>query len=243
MPSAVHSLLESCARHSDSAFSFAPFPLSRQTRQQLLPMMSHRTTPFSVKSREEHLRRRMIEFDSGRACASSLLRSLGCTDAVVGVAGNRAPIWPKGFVGSITHTDRWLAVAVARCADVRSLGIDVETLIAGSAVDEIALTCLNEQELSIAAQIGMSRASFVTVCFSAKESLYKCLHPLVQKYFDFHDAEVVHVNRGTGRLHIQLRRDLSEEFHTGVSMSGTFRRAGAEVFTSFELSSTQQGAT
>ena len=214
---------------------FAPFSLSVQTRQQALPTNKPQSTPVTVARRDDNLRRRMVEFDTGRTCAARLLASLGCVHPAVGVAADRSPIWPWGFVGSISHNDYWLAVAVARRTDVRSLGIDVETMIADGAIDEIEVACLSDREIALGATIDMGRAQFVTLCFSAKEAIYKCLYPLVRLYFDFHDAEVEAIEVGTGRLHIRLLRDLSSEFRAGVCLRGAYRFAGTQVFTSFQL--------
>ncbi len=222
-------------QQDDSDWCFAPFSLCRQTRQQLVRVGKPLATPEGVGRREDNLRRRTVEFDTGRACAARLLFSLGCLRPSVGVAVDRSPIWPSDFVGSISHNDQWLAVAVARRTDVRSLGIDIETLIADGAIGEIELACLNDREIALGAAIDMDRARFVTLCFSAKEAFYKCLYPLVRLFFDFDDAEVESIEVGTGRLHIRLLRDLSSEFRAGICLQGAYRFAGTQVFTSFQL--------
>jgi 4'-phosphopantetheinyl transferase EntD len=40
------------------------------------------------------------------------------------MAGDRAPIWPDGVVGSITDTGDFAAAAVAWAADIAGLGIE-----------------------------------------------------------------------------------------------------------------------
>jgi 4'-phosphopantetheinyl transferase EntD len=70
--------------------------------------------------------KRRREFIAGRTAARTALRGAGGADSPILSGETREPLWPAGFVGSITHSD---AVAFAVC--VRSdaglfVGIDVE---------------------------------------------------------------------------------------------------------------------
>lgn len=68
---------------------------------------------------------RRREFTTARLCAREALIALGFASAPILQDGSRAPIWPEGVVGSITHCAGFRA-AVARRETVRSLGIDAE---------------------------------------------------------------------------------------------------------------------
>ena len=46
---------------------------------------------------------RKLEFNMGRAYARSALSKLGVHDADLPMGGDRAPVWPEGLTGSITH--------------------------------------------------------------------------------------------------------------------------------------------
>ena len=70
--------------------------------------------------------KRKSEFRAGRAAARIALASLGHPRAVVTKGADRAPIWPRGFVGSISHSPGYCAAAVGRWADVAAIGFDVE---------------------------------------------------------------------------------------------------------------------
>jgi 4'-phosphopantetheinyl transferase EntD len=70
--------------------------------------------------------RRRAEFGTGRACARRALAALGVTPCPLLRDRDGAPIWPAGVVGSITHTDGYCAVVVARSQDARSVGLDAE---------------------------------------------------------------------------------------------------------------------
>ena len=182
---------------------------------------------------------RQRQFEAGRSCAAGLLASMGSGDTRVGIHADRSPAWPAGYVGSISHTDMLLGVAVARASVLRGIGIDIEGVVSVRAAWEIERMCLNQHELRRRKGLGLNRCVYAALCFSAKEALYKCLYPLVQRYFDFHAAEIIGICPRTGTLRLRLMQDLSDEFRAGNVMVGRYRWDGAHVFTSFELPSTQ----
>jgi 4'-phosphopantetheinyl transferase EntD len=73
---------------------------------------------------------RKREFENGRTYAKRALAAFGAQHVELPIGCDRAPLWPKGFVGSITHVrkgfDGYCAVAVARSDDYSAIGIDVE---------------------------------------------------------------------------------------------------------------------
>lgn len=182
---------------------------------------------------------RQRQFEAGRRCAAGLLASMGSGDTRVGVHADRSPAWPAGYVGSISHTDMLLGVAVARASVLRGIGIDIEGIVSVQAAREIERMCLNQHELRRRRGLGLDRCAYAVLCFSAKEALYKCLYPLVQRYFDFHAAEIIGICPRTGTLRLRLLQDLSDEFQAGNVLVGCYRWDGAHVFTSFELPPTQ----
>src|SRR5688500_10573337 len=60
--------------------------------------------PEEEKAVAGALERRRREFALGRMHARRALGSLGYPDVCIGVRHDRAPLWPAGIVGSITHT-------------------------------------------------------------------------------------------------------------------------------------------
>jgi 4'-phosphopantetheinyl transferase EntD len=77
---------------------------------------------------------RLAEFAQGRWHARRALAQLGTVNACLPMAADRSPVWPQGFVGSISHVppDHALGlpghvVAVAaRATDCGGLGVDLE---------------------------------------------------------------------------------------------------------------------
>ena len=164
-----------------------------------------------------------------------LLASLGAGDTYVGVHADRSPAWPVGYVGSISHTDTLLGVAVASANVLRGIGIDIEGIVSVQNAREIEQMCLNRHELRHRMRLGLERRVYTTLCFSAKEALYKCLYPLVQRYFDFRAVEIISLCPWRGTLRLRLMQDLSNEFQAGSVLTGHYRLDSAHVFTSFEL--------
>ncbi|MEJ2694395.1 MAG: 4'-phosphopantetheinyl transferase superfamily protein [Candidatus Thiodiazotropha sp.] len=140
-----------------------------------------------VREQEERLiegavEKRRREFRAGRHAARAALASLAAPDLPLLRGERREPLWPSGYLGSITHC-RDLCIAVcARNGEIVGLGIDVEPLDPlPRGVDRYIHT---EQEAAfIADNPGLHPERLI---FSAKESLFKCYYPLVQRYFGFH---------------------------------------------------------
>jgi enterobactin synthetase component D len=146
---------------------------------------------------------RIAETLAGRACAIEAASHAGSTEPPR-FESDDGPVWPEGFVGSVSHSrDVALAIAAPKtiCAGI---GVDIEHTMsfarAASVMDVVATT----SERSACA----GSPERLTLLFSAKESLYKCLHPIVRTYFDFDDAQIVAWNERERRLRLVLLRDL-----------------------------------
>jgi 4'-phosphopantetheinyl transferase EntD len=69
---------------------------------------------------------RRREFGTVRWCARKALRQLGVPAVPILPDGDRAPRWPVGVVGSLTHCAGYRAAVVARSGELRGVGIDAE---------------------------------------------------------------------------------------------------------------------
>lgn len=140
---------------------------------------------------EEHyiaraVQKRKTEFREGRNCAREALLLLGENPSAIPVGKKGEPIWPMGFVGSITHCRGFCAAAVAEKTKYTAIGIDVEEqqkLSVG-----ISFQILTEKERF---NLDNTVDYFALLIFSAKESIFKCLYPLTNRTFDFLDINVV----------------------------------------------------
>lgn len=163
--------------------------------------------------------KRQAEYLAGRICARAALLAAGSAAWVPGTDDERAPIWPAGFCGSITHGDGWAAAIVGRSSHWRGLGLDVENRLESARAERLAGEILTPDEL---ARLDPRQAALqVTLTFSLKESLFKALFPLVRKRFYFEHAELLSWSAG-GNARLRLLTDLSEEWHHGKEIAGQF---------------------
>ena len=132
--------------------------------------------------------KRRREFAAGRHCARKALACLGEGPIALPVGAGRAPVWPPGFTGSISHTDDIAIAAVARRSELRSLGIDLESADPLEP-DLLELVCRQEERAALTAS-NMDAELSAKLIFSAKESVYKCLWPLTGIFLEFHDIGI-----------------------------------------------------
>ncbi len=133
--------------------------------------------------------RRQAEYQAGRELAATLLAGLGARTVQVGADADRAPRWPEGFVGSISHSRHLLGVAVGRQADTRGLGIDLEAIADAEAIEAIEAVCMLPDEHGLVAA-ALPRADWATLVFSAKEAVYKASFPLDRQILGYEHIAV-----------------------------------------------------
>ncbi len=135
---------------------------------------------------------RLQEFLAGRAHARIVLQSLGLgvglDTPVVPVGADRAPLWPQGFVGSISHAGKLVLAVAAPCTLLRALGVDLEP---GLPLERELLNrvCRPEEVTRLSASPEPLRQA--KLIFSAKESVYKCVAPLMGIFLEFADLEIL----------------------------------------------------
>lgn len=142
----------------------------------------------AVVARAVEKRRR--EFITGRACARSALSRLGAPEQAIPAGDRGAPLWPAGFVGSITHCDGYRAAAVARVTELASLGVDAEPnepLPAG-VLGDIALP--DEIDALERLQGYSSAVRWDRLLFCMKEAVYKAWFPLAGRWLGFEEATI-----------------------------------------------------
>jgi len=130
---------------------------------------------------------RRREFATGRMLARRALRAIGGPEIALPSGTDRAPLWPDGFVGSITHTASRAAATVARREDFAGIGIDIEIT---SRISWRVMPRITTETERCALDIAADRQFLLALIFSAKEAWFKCQFPLTGLYLDFTDAEV-----------------------------------------------------
>lgn len=134
--------------------------------------------------------KRQLEFITGRVCSRLALERLSVASCAIPVGPMREPIWPEGIVGSITHDGAYCAVAVVNRENIPLLGID---LIASRPLEpNLADLICTEQDISNNERLINRKVNFdpYKLTFCIKESIYKCLFPVVQTIFDFQDVSI-----------------------------------------------------
>ncbi|WPO98988.1 4'-phosphopantetheinyl transferase superfamily protein [Pseudomonas sp. HR96] len=171
--------------------------------------------------------KRQAEFLAGRLCARAALQALGwqgpAAAMVPAIGEDRAPVWPPGVCGAISHGGGWAGAMVAHQQAWRGLGMDMETLLKPERALHLHGEILTAPERARMAQRSADEVGMiVTLTFSLKESLFKALYPLVLKRFYFEHAEVLDWQAdGTARL--RLLTDLSPQWRAGAEFDGQFR--------------------
>lgn len=133
---------------------------------------------------------RALEFCRGRACAREALRRLGKVGAALAVGPDRSPVWPPGYVGSITHCPGFVGAAAARTKLIAALGFDAEP--AAPLPLDVRSRVLHPAECAQSPS-GLD----MRVIFSAKESIFKAMFPLCGEWLDFRDV-IVSLNPTSG---------------------------------------------
>ena len=124
---------------------------------------------------------RRAEFTGGRIAARAALAQLGVPPVAIPTDRDRAPIWPAGIRGSISHTHGLCIAVAAPEAVTAGIGIDIELVAAlePGLSDMIA----TPEELDLFHPDSPGRAALRI--FSAKEAAYKAQYTLSRSQFDF----------------------------------------------------------
>jgi enterobactin synthetase component D len=169
---------------------------------------------------------RQAEYLAGRFAARTALKAAGCMDpGEIASNPDRSPQWPDGYVGSITHTNGYVSAVVASSARVIAIGRDSERILTDENALEIQKVILRPEEVERRVALGLGAGEYVGLIFSAKESFYKALAPIVKRTFGFQDAQVVEISRDSGSLRLRLERDLGKGFGPGFELQGRFEMA------------------
>lgn len=127
--------------------------------------------------------KRHAEFAAGRSLARTALAQIGHPPCAIPQTG-RAPLWPVGVVGSITHNDVYVAACAARQHACAGIGIDIEAV--GRVTDSIESRILTAEEIG-----DTTIADSRTLRFACKEAVYKAVNPIVGEFFGFQAVSIV----------------------------------------------------
>lgn len=162
--------------------------------------------------RSEYLRSRYL-----------LRRLTGCT-APLPRTPLGGPTWPPGLVGSLTHKDGYVGLALAPASAWRSVGVDAEDLT--QVKSEFEPRICNPSDARhldhLARTTGLPRVAWLALVFSIKEALFKCHHPLGGRLFYFHDAELTEIDAERRRARARVLVPTSSETPAGFESEAHF---------------------
>lgn len=168
--------------------------------------------------------KRRREFAAGRGMARKLLRRLGVEHEGPLLPGpKREPCWPSGIVGTISHTDGWAAVAMAKADACGGLGADVErdTPLKPEIIMRI---CIEEERRWLARwDDPTERGHWGKVIFSAKETAYKAQYPRSNRFLGF-EAMAVALDLDAQTFEARFCVE-APPFRVGDTFTGRFRCA------------------
>jgi len=132
---------------------------------------------------------RVREFATGRWCARQALSKLGIVGFSLLADPSRAPIWPEGIVGSITHVNGFCAAVVGPADEFAGIGIDAEH--ESCVTPNLWPHLFTAEERAWLVQLpDEQRYRMAALLFSAKESFYKCQYQFAKKWLDFTSVRV-----------------------------------------------------
>jgi 4'-phosphopantetheinyl transferase EntD len=145
---------------------------------------------------------RRREFGTVRYCARTALRQLGVPPVPILPGADRAPRWPIGVVGSMTHCAGYRAAVVGRSRELRGVGIDAEPHAALSA-DMLDLVLRDEERVRLLTLAATDPdRHWDRIVFCAKEAVYKAWFPLTGRWVDFEDVSITVNVDGTFRARL-----------------------------------------
>lgn len=163
---------------------------------------------------------RQASFFHGRRCAKVALEQISERDHV-GIGRWREPLWPPGVTGSITHTESLAAAVVLPRQYCHGVGLDVEALSRGAELMPAREIVVSAEEYGLleSSRQRLSVEQGLIAVFSAKESFFKAVFPVVGEIFDFSALRLRHLDFSCGELIFDLRVDLCVQFQKGQDCS------------------------
>lgn len=138
---------------------------------------------------ETAVQKRQSEFAAGRVCARRALTTMGFDEVPLLVDPGRLPLWPKGAIGSISHTDGYCVAVVGLERNFSGIGVDTEVL--GRVEPELWQHVFRGEEIERLNLLSESRQmEIATTMFSAKEAFYKCQFATTRAWLGFEDVSV-----------------------------------------------------
>lgn len=198
------------------------------------PNIEYPALPAELNSLPNAIPSRRMEFTAGRTAVRRAMQKLGLPPMATLHGKDRAPIWPEGLTGSISHTRDVCIAAVAKSDTMRTIGLDLEE---ATPLDPslIPVVCTPDEQRWLNSLNGFDRSVAAKMIFAAKESAYKAQFPLSRKLFGFET------------LNVKISSDLSSfracfaqeipPFETGATLRGKISLRDGLIIAAIEIAS------
>lgn len=171
-------------------------------------------------------------FAAGRAAAHACMLQLGGKVQPVLTTPDRAPLWPQGLTGSISHSQSCCIAVLGQTTDVRTLGVDVEEAT-GLDDDLTGIICTPAEKAWLSTRPRDRARLLAKLIFSAKECAYKCQYPVSKTLFGFDTFDIT-PDPDTGQFEATFLRDVPH-FRAGTQLCGRFVISDGLIVTAMTL--------
>lgn len=188
--------------------------------------------PLEASAIARALPARRREFAAGRHAARLAMQALDLDPCAIPGTANRAPQWPAGLTGAISHDDTSCIALVALQNDARGLGVDIEP--DGPLPDDlIPEICVPSEQAWLNAFPADRRARLARRIFCAKEAVYKAQFCVTRLMFGF-DAVEVQLSPENDSFVATFRRSIGP-IRAGSTLSGHCGSVGGHVLAMVSL--------
>ena len=173
--------------------------------------------------RSQAVIKRRSEYFAGRYLAQQAMAEFGHKEFVLEADQNRCPLWPEGLRGSISHSDDFAICVLARAGDYFAVGIDVQSWMEELPARRLATRILNDEEMTLAETCPAPLAKMISLCFSAKESIFKGLYPHIGRHFGYSSARLSRIDWSEELFYFDFDADLRPSGLSGAPLAVHFR--------------------
>lgn len=165
---------------------------------------------------------RIREFSAGRTAARQALVQLGLAPTAIPQGPDRAPVWPNGITGSITHSTTLCLAAVTQTPMLIGIDLEPATPLAPDLWDTVLLPAEREMLRS-----NSNAPLLAKRIFSAKEATYKAQYARSKTLFGF---DVIQITLSDSRFTARFTQNVPG-FATGTTLHGRSAQAAGHILT------------
>ncbi len=165
-------------------------------------------------------KKRIEDFATGRWCSRKVLNQMGLKIRAILNGMEGEPIWPKGVIGSISHTKGAYCAASAFQKYYHSIGVDIEERKRKISTGAIEYITNNDEKKWLKTKSNNQSLDSMLI-FSSKESIFKLLYPVLKRRFYFKAVSIKKFNLDNSFTAL-VKEQLSHTIKKGIKIYGYF---------------------